>query len=183
MNALGAFVSLKALGAFVAGATLIAVGSAWAGQTTVTMRLIDAKGVGPEIGTIRAENTRYGLLLTPDLKGLPPGLHGVHVHENPDCGAKAKDGKTVAGGAAGGHYDPKGTGRHEGPFGAGHLGDLPVLVVAGDGAATNPVLAPRLDVADIKGRALIIHAGGDNYSDVPKKLGGGGPRIACGLVE
>jgi Cu-Zn family superoxide dismutase len=174
---------LKAFAALIAGATLIVSASAWAAQTTVTIHLIDAEGVGPEIGTIRAEDTQYGLLLTPDLKGLPPGPHGFHVHENPDCGPKEKDGKTIAGGAAGGHYDPQGTGEHEGPFGAGHLGDLPVLVVGDDGASTIPVLAPRLEVADIKGRAVIVHAGGDNYSDVPKKLGGGGPRIACGMIE
>lgn len=56
-------------------------------------------------------------------------------------------------------------------------------MVGDDGAATIPVLAPRLQVADIKGRALMVHAGGDNYSDVPKKLGGGGARIACGVIE
>jgi Cu-Zn family superoxide dismutase len=46
-----------------------------------------------------------------------------------------------------------------------------------------PVLAPRLKVADIKGRSLMIHAGGDNYSDLPVKLGGGGARIACGVIR
>jgi Cu-Zn family superoxide dismutase len=29
----------------------------------------------------------------------------------------------------------------------------------------------------------MIHAGGDNYSDHPKRLGGGGARIACGVVK
>jgi Cu-Zn family superoxide dismutase len=29
----------------------------------------------------------------------------------------------------------------------------------------------------------MIHAGGDNYSDHPEKLGGGGARIACGVVK
>ena len=33
---------------------------------------------------------------------------------------------------------------------------------------------PRLSTEDLKGRAIVIHSGGDNYSDVPKKLGGGG---------
>jgi Cu-Zn family superoxide dismutase len=50
--------------------------------------------------------------------------------------------------------------------------------------ATSPVLAPRLKkLEDVKGRALMIHAGGDNYSDTPAKLGGGGARMACGLIE
>ena len=43
--------------------------------------------------------------------------------------------------------------------------------------------ANRLKVADVKGRALMIHAGGDNYSDQPKPLGGGGARVACGVIK
>lgn len=29
----------------------------------------------------------------------------------------------------------------------------------------------------------MIHAGGDNYADQPAPLGGGGPRLACGVIE
>lgn len=28
----------------------------------------------------------------------------------------------------------------------------------------------------------MVHAGGDNYADDPKPLGGGGARIACGSI-
>jgi Cu-Zn family superoxide dismutase len=28
----------------------------------------------------------------------------------------------------------------------------------------------------------MIHAGGDNHAEHPAPLGGGGPRIACGVV-
>jgi Cu-Zn family superoxide dismutase len=52
-----------------------------------------------------------------------------------------------------------------------------------DGDATEPVLAPRLTVALIKGRSLMVHAQGDNFSDTPKPLGGGGARIACGVID
>ena len=52
-----------------------------------------------------------------------------------------------------------------------------------DGEATLPVLAPQLRVKDVRGRSLIIHAGEDNYSDQPEPLGGGGTRIACGVIE
>jgi Cu-Zn family superoxide dismutase len=93
-----------------------------------------------------------------------------------------KDGKRVPGLAAGGHYDPAGTGRHEGPYGDGHLGDLPPLYVDDGGWGSMPVLAPRVKVSDIRNRSLMIHAGGDNYSDHPAKLGGGGARMACGVV-
>jgi Cu-Zn family superoxide dismutase len=88
-----------------------------------------------------------------------------------------------AGLAAGGHYDPKDTKKHEGPAGQGHLGDMPVLVVSADGKATQAMTAARLKVADVKGRSLMIHEGGDNFSDQPKALGGGGGRVACGVVK
>ena len=62
-----------------------------------------------------------------------------------------------------------------------HLGDLPALTVLHDGTATNPVLAPRLKKLDeVRGHSIMIHAGGDNHSDHPAPLGGGGPRMACG---
>ncbi|QLH38276.1 MAG: superoxide dismutase family protein [Defluviicoccus sp.] len=147
------------------------------------MTLITPDGIGAPIGTIEAEDTTDGLTLTPDLTGLPPGEHGFHVHQNPDCGPGMKDGQPVAGLAAGGHWDPENTGKHLGPGGGGHKGDLPRLVVANDGTATAPMTVPGLSVADLDGRSLMIHAGGDNYSDEPKPLGGGGARIACGVVE
>ena len=55
--------------------------------------------------------------------------------------------------------------------------------VGSDGKATYPVLAPRLKAEDFKGHALMVHAGGDNHSDHPEKLGGGGARVACGVVQ
>jgi Cu-Zn family superoxide dismutase len=158
-------------------------GSILAGDVTVKMFLVDKDGVGKEIGTVKASDSKYGLILTPQLSGLSPGLHGFHVHEKPDCSPATKEDKPVAALAAGGHYDPEKTGRHEGPYGNGHLGDLPALCVDADGKATLPVLAPRLKVADIEGRSLMIHAGGDNYSDTPAPLGGGGARVACGVVK
>ena len=127
-----------------------------------------------KLGTITARDTQYGLLLTPDLNTLPPGIHGMHIHENASC---AKGGL-----AAGGHLDPQETGKHLGPYNdQGHLGDLPALTVTADGEAHQPVLAPRLKVVDLKGHSIIIHAGGDNYSDTPP-MGGGSARIACGVI-
>ena len=157
--------------------------AAMAEELVVKMYHIDSNGVEACIGDITATESPYGTIFTPNLSGLPPGLHGFHVHENPSCAPAEKEGKMVAGLAAGGHYDPAGTGRHEGPYGNGHLGDLPALYVDPDGKATQPVLAPRIKIKDLKGRTLMIHAGGDNYSDVPQKLGGGGARIACGVVK
>ena len=162
---------------------LVASVSVQAEELVAPMHLTDSAGIGRAIGTVKASSSPYGTVLTPDLKDLTPGLHGFHVHQNPDCGPGEKGGKTVPGLAAGGHYDPAGAGRHAGPYGNGHLGDLPALYVDTNGKAGHPVLAPRLKLSDLKGRSLMIHAGGDNYSDNPKKLGGGGARMACGVVK
>ncbi|MDA8126448.1 MAG: superoxide dismutase [Cu-Zn] SodC [Deltaproteobacteria bacterium] len=158
-------------------------GGALADGQTIRIAGVTDRGLGEEIGTIVAEDTRFGLLLTPQLAGLPPGIHGFHVHQHPDCGSMIPGGEPLPAAGAGGHFDPLQTGRHEGPYGNGHLGDLPFLFADREGRAMLPVLAPRLKVADLRGRSLMIHAGGDNYSDLPEKLGGGGGRIGCGVVK
>jgi superoxide dismutase, Cu-Zn family len=166
----------------LAAAMTLFSGMALAEQKTVTMNKISEQGVDKEIGTVSISETEYGVLFSPELEGLPPGLHGFHVHEKPSCQPGEKDGKTAAGMAAGGHYDPQSTGTHKGPYGEGHLGDLPALYVDENGKAQHPVLAPRLKLSDLQGRALMIHKGGDTYSDEPE-LGGGGGRVACGIIE
>ena len=152
-------------------------------DTGVPMNLVDENGVGKEIGKVTITESQYGVVLTPELTGLTPGVHGFHMHENPSCEPKEKDGKKVPALAAGGHNDPAGTKRHGSPWGDGHQGDLPALYVDATGNANLPVLAPRVKMADLKGRSLMIHAGGDNYADLPDPLGGGGARIACGVIK
>lgn len=168
--------------AIVLPALLLAL-PAFADHTTVNMNKIDAKGIGAAIGTIEFMDTPQGLAIMTNLKDLTAGQHGFHVHENASCDAKDKDGKPVAGLAAGGHYDPAGTKRHAGPQGNGHLGDLPVLMAAADGTSKETLTAPHLKVAELKGRSIMIHENGDNFSDQPKPLGGGGARVACGVVK
>jgi Cu-Zn family superoxide dismutase len=56
---------------------------------------------------------------------------------------------------------------------SGHKGDMPVLTVEASGTATKAVTVPHLTLADVKGHSIMIHAGGDNYSDQPAPLGGG----------
>lgn len=148
----------------------------------VTLHRIDSKGIGEPIGTVRLGETPQGLRLHARLDGLIPGPHGFHVHERGACGPQTKDGAPTAGLAAGGHYDPDASGRHEGPAAQGHRGDLPVLVADAQGRVRATVTAPRLRLADVRGRALMVHAGGDNYADRPQALGGGGARVACGVV-
>lgn len=163
-------------------AALLALATASA-SAEISVNRVDEKGIGAAIGSITVSDSKYGLVLTPSLRGLPAGLHGFHVHQNPSCEVEEKDGKLVPALAAGDHLDPAGANKHGEPWGEGHLGDLPPLYVDSSGNASQPVLAPRLKVADLAGRSIIIHAGGDNYSDHPAPLGGGGMRIACAVVK
>lgn len=165
----------------VAGLAVVAL--AHGSEIVVKMHMADATGPGAAVGTVRIVETAYGLVFQPELSGLPPGLHGFHVHQNPSCAPKDKDGKPVPALAAGGHYDPQGANKHGAPWGDGHLGDLPALYVASDGSASNPVLAPRLKtLGDVAQRSLMIHVGGDNHAEHPAPLGGGGARMACGVI-
>ncbi|MCG6542205.1 superoxide dismutase [Cu-Zn] SodC [Pseudomonas sp. KSR10] len=167
--------------AVLAGCTAM---SLQAETLSVPMKAVTAEGVGESVGTVKIESSQYGLVLRPELSGLDSGAHGFHIHAKGSCEPAQKDGETIAAGAAGGHWDPKNTGKHGEPWGEGHMGDLPALMVDGDGKANQPVLAPRLkSLGDIKGLALMVHKGGDNHSDHPQPLGGGGARVACGVIE
>ena len=146
--------------------------------------LINADGLDKNIGVITLQDSVQGLELNIDLQGLPEGEHGFHVHELGDCGADTDStGKMTPGLKAGGHYDPQKTGKHLGPNKDGHKGDLPYLIADDKGMIKTKIYAPYLRVKDVKGRSLMIHAGGDNYQDTPAPLGGGGARIACGVVK
>lgn len=160
-----------------------AVAMAASPELKATMNVLSDAGIGAPAGSVTITETPHGLVFTPALTGLPAGLHGFHVHETGNCNTAQKDGKPVAGLAAGGHYDPAGSKHHGLPWGDGHLGDLPALYVDASGNAGNPVLAPRLKLADVKGRALMVHVGGDNHSDHPAALGGGGARLVCGVIQ
>jgi Cu-Zn family superoxide dismutase len=143
----------------------------------------EKNSVGRKLGTIQFEDTKKGLKITPNLQSLAPGVKGFHIHQHPSCNAKLNaEKKWEAAGAAGAHFDPQNAAQHLGPNKAGHLGDLPVLKVNPSGIANHAVIAPRVKLKDILGHSIIIHQNGDNYSDMPQKLGGGGPRIACGVL-
>lgn len=155
---------------FAAACSLVISSMSFAATISTDVSTTD----GTPAGKVVFEDSKYGLLIKPQLIKLPAGVHGFHIHQHPDCGDHAQN--------AGGHLDPQNTNKHEGPYGEGHLGDLPVLIVDTNGQANIPVLAPRLKTQDIQGHSIMIHAGGDNYSDNPP-VGGGGARIACGKIS
>ncbi len=155
-----------------------------AADISVTMRKATQDGTSDTLGIITITASSSGATFQLDLHGLPPGPHGFHVHDNANCGPTLMGGVRIPAGAAGDHFDPENTGKHAGPMGDGHLGDLPVIDVGPGGTAKQSLIAPRIkDIEVLHKHALVIQIGGDNYSDSPARDGGGGGRFACGLIE
>jgi len=143
-----------------------------------------ATGLGAHIGTILVRNSfikiggrdEPALIIKSYLVSLTPGPHAFHIHENPDCGPKAKDGLMVPGLAAGGHlfaeYKTGGVDQVT-LICKSHLGNLPNLVVNADGTTTEEIVVPRLALADIVNRSIMVHASQDDAS----------AREACGVFK
>src|SRR5688572_17696179 len=122
--------------------------------------------------------------ITVSVTGLKPGMHGVHLHAVGKC--------TPDFAAAGGHFDPGPAGNTDPdanhPY---HMGDLPNLVAAGNGAARIKTTTTRvtlsagpLSVFDADGTAIIVHGNPDQgKTGEPRSGVSGGPRIACGVIE
>lgn len=135
-------------------------------------------------GEIRVAPSPDGAVFTIRLNDIAPGSHGFHVHAAGSCAdAPNAAGEMVPAGAAGPHWDPQATNAHRGPHSDGHMADLPRIEADRDGRAAASLIAPRItDISTLKGHALIVHVGADTYSDTPEPLGGGGKRLACGVL-
>ena len=151
-------------------------------EQTVTIYEATADGQGDKFGTISIQESQYGVVFKPALSGLESGIHGFHLHDNASCDPGQKDGQKAAALEAGGHFDPKKTNKHDTPCREVHLGDLPPLYATEAGEINQSVLAPRLTLKDLDQHALMIHQHGDNFADKPEPLGGGGARVACGVI-
>ena len=176
----------KKMNKILLGSTLLLAGCDGCYNTARSdVYLTSPTGLNQKIGEISFKDTPSGMVVDVDLQNLPAGEHGFHIHENPDCGASVDaNGNMQPALKAGGHYDPGKTGHHMGPnHPDGHRGDLPVLTVSPNGTVKTSFTIKDLKVKEIKNRSIMIHAGGDNYSDEPLPLGGGGARIACGVIK
>jgi Cu-Zn family superoxide dismutase len=118
------------------------------------------------------------------VQGLPPGMHGMHIHTVGKCDAPGFA-------SAGGHFDPGPAGNPDPdrnhPY---HSGDLPNLTAgAGDAPAAATTYTTRfnlggpLSLFDADGSSIVIHAMPDTYSSGAQGSGvAGGNAIACGVI-
>ncbi|MFS0646638.1 superoxide dismutase family protein [Siminovitchia sp. 179-K 8D1 HS] len=142
---------------------------------------VDVKNIdGDSLGKITFEEKADGIYLKGDLKGLPPGELGMHIHDRGKC--EPPDFLS-----AGNHFNPDkkdhGLLNAKGP----HAGDLPNVTVDEDGKAKVKVTAKDITFKESKtslytrqGTSLVIHESADDGMSQP--AGDSGARIACGEI-
>lgn len=127
-------------------------------------------------GTVVFTQTDDGIKVEANLKGLSPGDHGFHIHQYGDCSA-------ADGTSAGGHFNPDGA-KHGGPDAAErHEGDLGNISADASGLAEYSRVDKHLSFHgphSIIGRAIIVHAKGDDLTSQP--TGAAGARVGCGVI-
>lgn len=129
-------------------------------------------------GEVTFAQIEDGVLIVAEASGLTAGLHGFHIHETGDCSAPDAT-------SAGGHFNPGGT-PHGAPDASGserHVGDLGNIEASIDGTARYERVDAVISLGgpnSIIGKAVIIHAGEDDYTSQPTGEAGG--RLACGII-
>ena len=184
-------------------ATLVGAGAlglvASFGQMTTPSSMASAQSAGPgaqailrtasgdEVARATFTDTDSGVALSLTATGVPAGFHGLHVHANGACDAPDFT-------SAGPHFDGS---QGQMAMAHGHAGDLPSLLVNQDGMGQLATVTDRISVADLLaggGTALIIHAGPDNFANIPTRYapapdattlatGDAGARLACGVIQ
>jgi Cu-Zn family superoxide dismutase len=144
---------------------------------------------GQQVGFAVFRERRGAIAVQAEVRQVAPGFHGFHVHAVGQCLPPYT--------SASGHYNPTGAAHGD------HAGDLPTLLVNQDGTGRLEFDTDRFSVGDLfdaDGSALILHAGRDNYSNIPTRYhshtentfgpdsetratGDAGARAACGVVQ
>ncbi|HVU11555.1 MAG TPA: superoxide dismutase family protein [Phototrophicaceae bacterium] len=155
-------------------------------QAGATALLQDAKGnnVGQVTFSQRADGK---VVIIGQFNGLTPGFHGFHIHSVGQCDATS----TPPFASAGKHFNPGSTQHPD------HAGDLPLILINGDGTGETETVTDRFKLADLfdsDGSSVVIHADPDNYANIPARYaaqpdaqtldnGDSGDMIACGVIQ
>ncbi|MFX3674916.1 MAG: superoxide dismutase family protein [Paenisporosarcina sp.] len=152
------------------------------GEITNSLTIDVVDTTGKSLGKGELTETSKGISLRLQVKGLAPGVKGIHFHDVGLC--EPPDFNT-----AGSHVNP--TGKEHGFKNKKgyHAGDLPNLVVPENGEVDLQIVTPLLTLSkgkansllDENGSALIIHEKADDYVTDPS--GNSGNRIACGAIK
>ncbi len=151
---------------------------------------------GEKVGKVKFEGDGNGTVVKAEVHGIDAGdntYHGFHVHAGDGTGECVAPAFTNVGG----HW------QREGEVHGSHAGDLPSLQVLADGTGSARSVTGRFAASELDGRAVILHAGPDNFANIPgryvssaaagdppetgpdattKATGDAGARIACGII-
>lgn len=133
-------------------------------------------------GTVTFTQENGSVTMVAEMEGLTEGIHAIHIHEKADC--SSSDGKS-----AGGHWNP--TAEAHGKWGAAegyHKGDIGNFTAGADGKGSITFTTDEWcigcgdETKDILGKAVIVHAGTDDYTTQP--TGDAGGRVSCvGIIK
>jgi len=193
-------IAITAGAALVAGLVTATTADAHARSAKTTL----VTAAGDRIGTVEFKTDDRHTEVRVRLTGAPgiDAFHGFHIHANDVTtngdGCIADPGAAPATWfvSADGHYNPTGqTHSH-------HVGDMPVVYVNTDGSVETRFQLDRIKPGDLKGKVVILHAGADNYANIPlgtlptqytansvdatdgtAKTGNAGDRVACGVIR
>ena len=162
------------------------------------------------IGSVSFENPTDGAttivkadLRVPIDKVPTRTFHGFHIHANNDlsnglgCIADATKASNTWFVSADGHFKHDPNENH-----SAHAGDMPSMILNRDGTAHMEFTIDRVVAGELFDRVIILHAGADNYGNIPlgsgaaqytanaadattatANTGNSGDRIACGVID
>jgi Cu-Zn family superoxide dismutase len=167
-------------------AGILAAGTTVAMQAQAAPKMIKVPlmtSTGQDAGSATFKTVKGGVKVKIDLKNVPFGPHGVHIHTNAVCDAPDFKG-------AGGHFNPDAK-KHGYMNDMGHHnGDLPDSINVGEdhmGSATFKLTSISLDPAAPNslflngGTSIVVHEKADDEKTDPS--GNSGNRIACGVIK
>ena len=185
-----------------AGIALTSTADAHDYRDRVVLRSAD----GAEVGTVKFTTTRHHTAVHVVIKKASAAVaadafHGFHIHANSDpangvgCIADPAQPSSTWFVSADGHL------KQDGQTHGHHDGDMPSLYVNPDGSVSVDFTIDRVPVDQLRGKAVVLHAGADNFGNVPvgdkpdqytangtdattktANTGNAGDRIACGVI-
>jgi Cu-Zn family superoxide dismutase len=190
--------------AVLAGASLLVADEAGARPQEIGAVLRDPSGAAVGVVTFAkaGSGTRVTAAMQRNRYVAPGEFHGFHVHANDNpangtgCVADPAAAPSTWFVSADGHL--AGSGKTHGD----HAGDMPSPLIARDGTAILMFTTDRFTPSSVVGRAVVLHAGADNFGNVPtgsaadqytantpaataktQATGNAGDRVACGVVR
>jgi Cu-Zn family superoxide dismutase len=160
-------------------ATIIACKSNAVSKTNVLTVSLEPKSGSTVSGTATFTEKSGVVYFEAKLKGLKPGLHGIHIHEKADCSAADAT-------SAGGHWNPTHVKHGKWNDAEHHKGDIGNLTADEKGNATIFLKTDEWCIGcgdtnkDILGKGLIVHDKADDF--VTQPTGNAGARVACSAI-